>query len=108
MVCLECRNWGVLELGLYGTGMLEKVMLLLLNIADMDCLYVEGCGVSRAEYSVHLVGVNRRSGCIEFCGVHSWQNGTRCRDGLKWLWCHSHLVGRACCVEYDSIQLFCT
>ena len=23
---------------------------------------------------------------------HSWQNGTRCRDGLKVLWCHSHLV----------------
>ena len=23
---------------------------------------------------------------------HSWQNGTRCRDGVKLLWCHSHLV----------------
>ena len=22
----------------------------------------------------------------------SWQNGTRCRDGVKLLWCHSHLV----------------
>ena len=22
----------------------------------------------------------------------SWQNGTRCRDGVKVLWCHSHLV----------------
>ena len=21
-----------------------------------------------------------------------WQNGTRCRDGMKVLWCHSHLV----------------
>ena len=21
-----------------------------------------------------------------------WQNGTRCRDGVKVLWCHSHLV----------------
>ena len=30
--------------------------------------------------------------CSEFCGVHSWQNGTRCRDGVKVLWCHSHLV----------------
>ena len=30
--------------------------------------------------------------CREFCGVHSWQNGTRCRDGVKVLWCHSHLV----------------
>ena len=27
-----------------------------------------------------------------FCGVHSWQNGARCRDGVKVLWCHSHLV----------------
>ena len=35
-----------------------------------------GCGVSSAEYSVHLVGVNRLSACREFCGVHSWQNGT--------------------------------
>ena len=24
--------------------------------------------------------------------VHSWQNGTRCRDGVKGLWHHSHLV----------------
>ena len=23
---------------------------------------------------------------------HSRQNGTRCRDGVKLLWCHSHLV----------------
>ena len=22
----------------------------------------------------------------------SWQNGTRCRDGVNVLWCHSHLV----------------
>ena len=22
----------------------------------------------------------------------SWQNGTRCRDGVKVLWCHSHLI----------------
>ena len=26
------------------------------------------------------------------CGVRSWQNGTRCRGGVKVLWCHSHLV----------------
>ena len=34
-------------------------MLLLLNVAesDMDCLYVEGCGASSAEYHVHLVSV---------------------------------------------------
>ena len=24
--------------------------------------------------------------------MNSWQNGTRCRDGVKVLWCHSHLV----------------
>ena len=24
--------------------------------------------------------------------VHSWQNGTRCRDGVNVLWCCSHLV----------------
>ena len=39
---------------------------------------VEGCGVSSAEYCVHLVGVDRVSPCREFCGVHSRQNGTRC------------------------------
>ena len=27
-----------------------------------------------------------------FCGMRSLQNGTRCRDGMKVLWCHSHLV----------------
>ena len=35
---------------------------------------------------------NRVSACREFCGVCSWQNGTRCRDGVIVLWCHSHLV----------------
>ena len=24
--------------------------------------------------------------------MHSLQNGTRCRDGVNVLWCHSHLV----------------
>ena len=36
--------------------------------------------------------MNRLSACREFCGLHGWQNGTRCRDGVKVLWCHSHLV----------------
>ena len=54
--------------------------------------YVESCGLSSAEYHVHLVGVNRLSACREFSGVHSWQNGTRCRDGVNMLWCRSHLV----------------
>ena len=32
------------------------------------------------------------SACREFCGVQIWQNGTRCKDGVKGLWCHSHPV----------------
>ena len=24
--------------------------------------------------------------------MHSWQNGTRCRDGVNVLWCRSYLV----------------
>jgi len=24
--------------------------------------------------------------------MHSWQNGTTCRDGVQVLWWHSHLV----------------
>ena len=24
--------------------------------------------------------------------MHSWENGTRCRDGVNVLWCRSHLV----------------
>ena len=39
--------------------------------------YVEGCGASSAQYRVHLV-------CVEsFFVVHSWKNGTRCRDGVN-------------------------
>ena len=30
--------------------------------------------------------------CTEFYGVCSWQNGIRCRDGVKLLWCHCYLV----------------
>ena len=31
--------------------------------------------------------------CMErFCGVRSWPNGTRYKDGVKVLWRHSHLV----------------
>ena len=30
--------------------------------------------------------------CREFSFVHSWQNGTRCRDGVNVLWCRSRLV----------------
>ena len=54
-------------------------------IADGHGRYgsMEDCGVSNAEYLVYLVRMNRLSACREFCGVHSWQNGTRCRDGVK-------------------------
>ena len=57
-------------------------------MADMGCLYVGGCGVSSAEYSIHLVGGNRLSACREFFGVHSWQNGTKCMHG----WCEIVVV----------------
>ena len=48
--------------------------------------------MSSAECRVHLVGVNRLRICKKFFSVHSWQNGTRCMDGVNVLWCHSHLV----------------
>ena len=51
-----------------------------------------GLSVRSAEYSVRLVGVNRVSACKEFCGMHSWENGARFRDGVKLLWRHSRLV----------------
>ena len=36
--------------------------------------------------------MGRLTACREFCGVHSWQNGTRCRDSVKVLWSHSRVV----------------
>ena len=53
MVCLElvlqarpfpCMSWVC-------WSKLCCEILLLLNMADMDCLYVKGCGVSSANYS---------------------------------------------------------
>ena len=38
------------------------------------------------------MGVNRLSACREFCGVHSKMAQDVYRDGVKLLWCHSHLV----------------
>ena len=61
-------------------------------MADMDCLYVESCGVSSAECHVHLVGMNRLSACRKLIWVQSLQNGKRCRDGVNVLWYHSHLL----------------
>ena len=52
---------------------------------------MEYCGANKAEYLVHLVRMNRLSACREMCIVGN-MNGTRCRDGVKVLWCHSHLV----------------
>ena len=58
-------------------------ILLLLNMADMDCLlYVERCGVSSAEYHIHLVGVNRLSACREFLVCIVAQN-----VGMVWMCC---------------------
>ena len=37
---------------------------------------------------------------VQFCGMQSLQNGTRCRDGMKVLCGHSHLV---CLVFEGSI-----
>ena len=48
--------------------------------------------MSGAECCVHLVGVDRLSACRECFGVYSWQNGTRCRDGVNVLWCRSQFV----------------
>ena len=59
---------------------------------------MEGCGVRSAEclvcvyLSINLMGVNRPKCMQRVCGVHSGQNGTRCRDGVKVMWCHPHVV----------------
>ena len=68
-------------------------ILLLLNMADMGRLLCK-TGVSKpAEYlNCSFKHMDRLSACREFCGVHGLQNGTRCSDGVKVLWCHSHLV----------------
>ena len=45
---------------------------------------------------------------------HSWQNGTRCRDGVNVLWCRSHLVWLVfegsipTCVCFHSENFFVT
>ena len=88
-VLTVCRNCGVHEQWWVCMVCWRNVIA----AADMVVFYVEDCGVRNAEYRlVHSVHTNRLSACREFCGVHSWQNGTRCRYGVKVLWCHSHLV----------------
>ena len=44
-------------------------------IAAEHCRYgsMEGCGVSIAEYLVHLMRMNRVRACRVLWGVHSWQ-----------------------------------
>ena len=70
-------------------------------------------GVSKAECLAHSMHRGRLSTCREFCGVHGWQNGTRCRDGVKVLWCHSHLVWLVfeasipTCACFHEGKLFC-
>ena len=82
--CWNCSAWAVL--GLY--GMWSSLLLNMADVGHLLCVRLEWT----AEYLVHSMRTNRLSVCREFCGVHSWQNGTRCRDGVKVLWCHSHLV----------------
>ena len=36
--------------------------------------------------------------------MHSWQNGTRCRDGVKVLWCHAVLEQCWVCVVCWSLS----
>ena len=71
-------------------------------------------GVSNTEYLVHLVRMNRLCACTEFCGVHSWQLEWHemYRNGVKVLWCHSHLVWLVFRVSsymrlFSFIKLFC-
>ena len=65
MVCLVCRNCGVHELCMLGLyGKLEFKVMLLLDVAHRIVSYVEGYGVSSAEYCVHLVGVKSFVVCI--------------------------------------------
>ena len=50
---------------------------------------MEDCGVS----NVHLVRMNRLHACrVLWECILGNLNGTRCKDGVKVLWCHSHLV----------------
>ena len=43
-----------------------------------------------AFHNSSLHTTNKHKAYSYFCKW--WQNGTRCRDGVKVLWCHSHLV----------------
>ena len=56
---------------------------------------------SVAIYSNYIAAIHNvtYSPCTSICTPHpltntkhSWQNGTKCRDGVELLWCHSHLV----------------
>ena len=66
----------------------------------------DGCKISRPINSHALIGsitlhrsfshfhvqMHKSHTSSSACAKHSWQNGIRCRDGVKFLWCHSHLV----------------
>ena len=93
MVCLDSMQKKCAVLEQCWVCMLEfKLCCEILLLLNMVVFYVYKTGVSKAEYLVHQCIWNRLSACGEFCSVHSWQNGTRCKDGVKVLWCHSHLV----------------
>ena len=52
-------------------------------MAHMIVLHAEGWWVSSGECLVGVYSCIPLLDVNEFCGVHIWQNGTRCRDGVK-------------------------
>ena len=92
---LRMEDWSVLTvyaetvqcsamLGLCA-GMLIGVCYaeMLLDMADMGRLLCVRLWSERSCMSTLFIqSMTRLSACGEFCGVHSWQNGTRCRDGV--------------------------
>jgi len=83
--CTVCRNCAVHEQCWY-------VDFIAAEHGRCGSSFMCKTGVNKAEYLVHSMHMNRLSACREFCGVHSWQNGTRCRNGVKVLWYYFNLV----------------
>ena len=101
-----CRNCGMQQCWICMFKLCCE-FLLLLNMADMDCL---SCGRLWSEHLVTLfiqcvslvpgaletkltMHMNRLSAARVLWWVHSWQNGTKCRDGVKVVSFPSSLVG---------------
>ena len=61
--------------------------------------------MSNTEYLVHLVHMNRLTA---FFVVYIAGNviGTRCRDRVKVLWCHFHLLWSVCLGFHPYMHLF--